>query len=193
MNRLEKFIKHNREQLDDMPVPENAWQQIEASLPLKNGKRIAMINLAKWSVAATLLVGVSIIALLVMHKKNTPENVIAKGNDTIVTDLNALTPEEAPEMNQFAKLINLKQEELKTLAKEQPILYQKFSKDITQLDSSYNSLKNKLSSSPNREMLIEAMIQNLQLQLNVLNQQLNIIQQIKQSKNNHHEKNKSII
>jgi hypothetical protein len=42
-------------------------------------------------------------------------------------------------------------------------------------------------------MLIEAMIQNLQLQLNVLNQQLNIIQQIKQSKNNNHEKNKSII
>jgi hypothetical protein len=193
MNRLEKFIKHNREQLDDMPVPENAWQQIEASLPSKNGKRIAMINLAKWSVAATLLVGISIIALLVMQKKNIPENVIAKGNDTIVNDLNALTPEEAPEMNQFAKLINLKQEELKTLAKEQPILYQKFSKDITQLDSSYNTLKNKLSSSPNREMLIEAMIQNLQLQLNVLNQQLNIIQQIKQSKNNNHEKNKSII
>jgi hypothetical protein len=152
-----------------------------------------MINLAKWSVAATLLVGISIIALLVMQKKNIPENVIAKGNDTIVTDLNALTPEEAPEMNQFAKLINLKQEELRTLAKEQPILYQKFSKDITQLDSSYNTLKNKLSSSPNREILIEAMIQNLQLQLNVLNQQLNIIQQIKQSKNNNHEKNKSII
>jgi hypothetical protein len=193
MNRLEKFIKHNREQLDDMLVPENAWQQIEASLPSKNGKRIAMINLAKWSVAATLLVGISIIALLVMQKKNIPENVIAKGNDTIVTDLNALTPEEAPEMNQFAKLINLKQEELRTLAKEQPILYQKFSKDITQLDSSYNTLKNKLSSSPNREILIEAMIQNLQLQLNVLNQQLNIIQQIKQSKNNNHEKNKSII
>jgi len=40
-----------------------------------------------------------------------------------------------------------------------------------------------------REMLIEAMIQNLQLQLNVLNQQLNIINQIKQSKSKNHEKN----
>jgi len=33
-------------------------------------------------------------------------------------------------------------------------------------------------------MLIEAMIQNLELQLNVLNQQLNIIKEIKQLKTN---------
>jgi hypothetical protein len=38
-------------------------------------------------------------------------------------------------------------------------------------------------------MLLEAMIQNLQLQLNVLNQQLNIIHQIKDSKKYSHEKN----
>jgi len=57
------------------------------------------------------------------------------------------------------------------------------------LDSSYNSLKNQLNATPNREMLLEAMIQNLQLQLNVLNQQLNIINQIKESKKYNHEKN----
>jgi hypothetical protein len=37
------------------------------------------------------------------------------------------------------------------------------------------------------------MIQNLQLQLNVLNQQLHIIQQIKSSKKEDHEKNKQTI
>ena len=67
------------------------------------------------------------------------------------------------------------------------------STDITQLDSSYKSLESQLSTTPNRELLIEAMIQNLQLQLNVLNQQLNIINQIKQSKSNSNEKNHRII
>ena len=98
-----------------------------------------------------------------------------------------------PEVNEFAKMIVLKQEELKQVSKEQPELYSKFTKDITQLDSSYNTLKNKLGVTPNREMLIEAMIQNLELQLNVLNQQLGIIHQIKQSKKYSHEKNTSFI
>jgi hypothetical protein len=56
------------------------------------------------------------------------------------------------------------------------------------LDSSYNTLKDQLSATPNREMLLEAMVQNLQLQLNVLNQQLNIIHQIKEQKKYNHAK-----
>ena len=91
-------------------------------------------------------------------------------------------------MYHFVKMIDTKQEELKALAKEQPELYREFTTAITQLDSSYNTLKSQLSSTPNTEMLLEAMIQNLQLQLNVLNQQLNIIHQIKESKKYSHEK-----
>ena len=90
-------------------------------------------------------------------------------------------------------MIASKQEELKVLGKEQPELYQQFINDITQLDSTYNNLKNQLNITPNRDMLLQAMIQNLQLQLNVLNQQLNIINEIKQSKKNSHEKNNKTI
>ena len=103
-------------------------------------------------------------------------------------DINKLAPEYALQMNQFVQLIGLKQDQLKTLAKEQPELYKKFTSAINQLDSSYNTLKNQLSSTPNRELLLGAMIQNLQLQLNVLNQQLNIINQIKESKKYNDEK-----
>jgi len=39
-----------------------------------------------------------------------------------------------------------------------------------------------LPSNPNREQLLEAMIQNLKLQTELLNQQLLIIQKIKQAK-----------
>ena len=93
-----------------------------------------------------------------------------------------------PEINQIVKMIGMKQEELKTLAAGQPELYRQFSNDLDQLDSSYNALKSELNETPNQELLLEAMIQNLQLQLNVLNQQLNIINQIKQSKKYSHEK-----
>jgi phage shock protein A len=87
----------------------------------------------------------------------------------------------------------LKQNELRQIEKDQPELYRQFVSDITQLDSSYNSLKKELPANPNREQLLEAMIQNLQLQTELLNQQLRIIKQIKQAKNKSHDNNSKTI
>jgi len=191
MSRLEKFINNNREEFDDMVPPEKLWQQVEAAIVKKGGKRFFITPLLKWSTAAAAVLLIVAGAVFISTKKQTPVGTVVVENTDTTSGANEFAPEDAPEMNQFAKLIAGKQQELKTLAKEQPVLYQTFSKDITQLDSSYNTLKSKLSSTPNRELLIEAMIQNLELQLNVLNQQLNIIHQIKQSKKYGHEKNKS--
>jgi len=66
-------------------------------------------------------------------------------------------------------------------------LYRQFAKDINQLDSAYRVLKITLTTNPNQEMLLEAMIRNLQFQSDLLNRQLLIIQEIKQ-KNKGYEK-----
>jgi phage shock protein A len=71
---------------------------------------------------------------------------------------------------------------LKAIKTDEPFLYKKFSFDIKRLDSTYTLLKQQLPVNPNKEELLEAMIYNLQLQIELLNQQLNIIQKIKQSK-----------
>jgi hypothetical protein len=92
------------------------------------------------------------------------------------------------EMYYYAKLIELKHDELKTLQKDEPLLYKKFSGDVNKLDSVYQSLKTQLPHNPNREQLIEAMIYNLKLQIGLLNKQLNIIKQIKHSKKSAYEK-----
>ncbi|MEJ7586412.1 MAG: hypothetical protein WKI04_02500 [Ferruginibacter sp.] len=190
MSRLEKFIKDNRGEFDDQLPSEKLWQKVEAAVTKESGKRFLLKPVLKWSMAAAVLIIVSGVLLVLINKKNPAATMSAKETPGS-TELKSFTPEEVPEMNQFARLIAGKQEEIKLIAKEQPELYNKFARDITQLDSSYNNLKNKLSVTPNREVLIEAMIQNLELQLSVLNQQLNIIQQIKQSKKNSHDKNKT--
>jgi hypothetical protein len=86
------------------------------------------------------------------------------------------------EMYYYAKLIELKHEELKTLEKDEPLLYRQFSGDVQKLDSVYHALKTQLPTNSNREQLIEAMISNLQLQIGLLNRQLDIIKQIKHTK-----------
>jgi septal ring factor EnvC (AmiA/AmiB activator) len=163
---------------------DKVWENIEASFSANKKTKFILRPVYKWSMAAAALLLVALTIYFAMPaKKSTPEAIASAEND-----INKLAPEYAGQMNQFVKMIGTKQEELKVIAKEQPELYQEFTTAINQLDSSYNSLKNQLSATPNREMLLEAMIQNLQLQLNVLNQQLNIINQIKQSKKDSHEK-----
>ena len=186
--KLEKFIGDNRKEFDDEVPSANVWQNIADGLAEKQQKKFILTPLYKWSIAASILVTAGLTIFLMLNNKKPTGNFTASVKTDSAANANNV-PENTPEVNEFAKLVMLKQEELKALAPEQPELYKKFTTDINQLDSSYKSLKSKLSATPNREMLIEAMIQNLQLQLNVLNQQLNIINQIKQSKKGNHEKN----
>jgi len=184
--KLEKFIGDHRNEFDDRIPSDKVWENLASGLvPQKpqQQKKSILRFLNKWSIAAAVLVSVGITTFLVMNTtKNNTVDVAGVTKIDTATDISAIAPEYAPEVNEFAKLVVLKQEELKALAPEQPELYRRFTTDINQLDSSYKSLKNQLGATPNREVLIEAMIQNLQLQLNVLNQQLSIINQIKQSK-----------
>lgn len=184
-NKLKKFIWDNRKAFDNETPSDKVWENIEASFSPKKKKKFILTPLYKWSMAAAAMLIIASGVYLIAIKKDVSVTTVAVNEP----DIKKLAPEEYATMSQFVKLIDIKQEELKTLAKEQPELYQKFTSAINQLDSSYNTLKNQLSATPNREMLLEAMIQNLQLQLNVLNQQLNIIHQIKESKKYSHEKN----
>ncbi len=188
-NNLKKFIRDNRKAFDEHIPAEKVWENIEASVTGSKKKEFIIRPLYKWSIAAAAMLIIGSVIFLQLDKASTATAVVA-GNDM---GFNKLPPEYASQMNLFVKMIDTRQEELKTIAKEQPELYQKFTSTINQLDSSYNTLKNQLSATPNQEMLLEVMIQNLQLQLNVLNQQLNIIHQIKEQKKVNHEKNDQAI
>jgi predicted negative regulator of RcsB-dependent stress response len=137
-----------------------------------------------------------------LPKQDSSSN-IAKSEPTVVTPVNPEQQNPATinngdnrsseiegnkEMYYYAKLIELKHEELKTLEKDEPLLYRQFAGDVQKLDSVYHSLKTQLPNNSNREQVIEAMITNLQLQIGLLNKQLDIIKQIKHSKKSAYEK-----
>jgi len=201
---LEQFIRDNRDQFDTDEPGEQVWEKLEKELTAKNqkdqqqtskGRKIIVFTIMRWSAAAAILIlaGIGIYSLL--GKRNTTGNDVAK--QTITRDtpavndpmLKAINPDYAREVSQFTQLIELKQTELKQMEKENPHLYKKFVTDINKLDSSYNALKRELPENPNREQLLEAMIENLRLQTEILNQQLSIINQIKASKSTNHDSN----
>lgn len=105
---------------------------------------------------------------------------------------NNSNPEMNAEMNEemyhYAKIVEIKHKELKTIEKDEPLLYRQFSTDVSKLDSVYHGLQHELPKNPNREQILEAMIQNLQLQMELLNHQLDIIKQINHSKKTAYDK-----
>jgi hypothetical protein len=120
-----------------------------------------------------------------------PERKVPEAQDQSVTNkTDNISPDNGDnkEMYYYAKLIELKHEELKTLEKDEPLLYRQFSGDVQKLDSVYHTLKTQLPNNSNREQVIEAMISNLQLQIGLLNKQLDIIKKIKHSKKSAYEK-----
>lgn len=193
MNKnLKDFANQNREGFDTENPPEEIWNKIENRLGLyENKPRVLSMNRYKWLAAAILIAILATVAVFYfkteIKPKETPELVQADKSDSIL--INEINPGYAKELYHFAKLIELKQQELKQVEKENPDLYKYFIADINNLDSSYKQLKMELPGNPNREQLIEAMMANLQVQMNMLNQQLQILQQIKQSKNNQNENN----
>lgn len=192
MSQLENFIRDHRDEFDGEEPSPRVWKDLQNQMqvqptPKKSGSgKLITMNILKWSAAAAILL---LAGLGVFHLINKPPAPgMAEMKPTREDLLQKINPTYAKEVYHFTQLIELKQEELKQIEKDNPELYQQFLGDISQLDSSYNLLKKELPSNPNREQLLEAMIDNLKMQTELLNQQLLIIQQIKQSKTKTHGK-----
>lgn len=197
-DNLERFVRDNREAFDDREPPGNLWQKIEQGLGKQepdqdklNGRlpfqqvyknsshakpsRLGGMQIGwpklDWRVAASIAVILLAGGFWYMNMRygvtQQPELVVA-------------SPAYAREVVQYTRLIDDKRAELKQMTEGNPALYQEFSTDLDRLERSYQSLKADLPQNPNQEVLIQAMIQNLQIQINLLNEQLRVIQRIKQ-------------
>lgn len=200
-NRLDDFIRNHREEFDaDEPSP-LVWNKIDQRLKGNEQKgKLVAFNWRRMMAAAAVLVILTVAAFYWMNNKQSKDPGIASNKpatqDAVNAEkelLNEINPAYAKEVYHFTQLIDIKQEELKQIEKENPQLYHQFLGEINKLDSSYNLLKKELPANPNREQLLEAMISNLQVQMDLLNQQLQIIQKIKQSKNKNNEVNSKTI
>lgn len=194
-NNLERFVRDNREAFDHMQPSPALWDKIGEAIgeQKKTTTRVVRMSWARWAVAATLFLALAgTLTYQLFWKPQTGNIPLANRNDTpasqIITPetvdpiVNQIDPQYAKLVSQFTEVIDAKQAELKQIEKDDPELYQKFAGDIQKLDSSYHVLRSTLNANPNTEQLLQAMISNLQMQIELLNQQLNIIQKVKQPK-----------
>jgi hypothetical protein len=190
---LKNFIDENRREFDNDLPSGSAWHQIERSIGAnKPVKHFSVRDIYKWTAAAAVFfITATCFYFLVIRKKD--DRVVkaetpAINNGRNSTDISRMAPEYAVEAKKIYQSIENQQQQLKAIAKEQPELYSQFSEDLATLDSSYRVLKTQAVQTPNREVVIRAMLQNLQLQAELLGKQLRILKEFKNTKTGKNEK-----
>ena len=193
-DRLERFVRDNREDFDRLEPDDSLWGRIESQLgavppevvtaSVKSAPRFRNWGRAyfDWRVAAGLLLALGISYLVYLNK----EYGVTRDPQVALN-----MPTYAREFTQYNEAIDQKHRELVRLTTNNPDLYKEFSADLDRLEKSYGNLRSELNKAPNQEALVQAMIQNLQWQIDLLNQQLTILQRIKQADKRH--ENKAII
>ena len=191
-DRLERFVRDNREDFDTLEPTDDLWGRLagnlgaepEPDVPLKKTTRSRRWGTLyfDWRIAAGLVLTLGISYLVYLNK----EFGVTRDPQVALT-----VPAYAREFTQYNQAIDEKRTELIRLTSDNPELYKEFATDLDRLEKSYKNLRSELPKAPNQEALIQAMIQNLQWQIDLLNQQLTILQRIKQADRRH--ENKTII
>ncbi len=167
-DKLEKYIKTHRSEMDDKIPGDDLWSKVEKDLfPKKRVKSMTLPN-TYWKAAAVLLLLVT--SWLVYEKVNhgfqdvsSPE--IVAGSKELMeaeTFYTTLIHQKRSEIDQWNNKFGYGNE---------------FKNEIDALDSMYVVLKNEMRNG-NKEEMADAMILNLQIRVEILNQQIKILESI---------------
>lgn len=174
MNRLEDFIKEHKEEFDTEIPSDRIWLSIEAKLQKKQKKLVWKPYLA----AASVMFFISFTWIIANHKLNA-------NSDYAKSEI----PLEVKEAQvQFSSLIEIKRNELNQYRKSNPDLVSEFEHQLVELQKNYALLLPQLKDENKKDIILQAVIENLQMQVDVLNQQIEIINQLKQQNTNETDK-----
>ncbi len=175
---LKVFIRENRASFDHATPPSDLWQRIADELDQRGQRRSKRVGVRKMWVAhvlkvaaVTLLIGTAGILVYFYGKRDA------------YADYSRINPGLAAEQQVYAQLVTQKKDSIAYIATSNPALYGEFSKVLGQMETNYDMLKQEFSKSPNKELTLEAMIRNLQAQIEVLSQQMEVLNYINGTKN----------
>lgn len=164
-DQLEDFIITNRKAFNNKEPNAELWAKIASKIKHKRIKKSTHLMVWLGGIAAVLTL--SAMALLYI-----PKFISADGSD------NHANAEMASKETHFRSLIIEKKDSLAIFASTNPDLYKRFTADLFKLDEEYTRLKDELQTTPNRPIILQAMIKNREIQLKLLKQQLQIIYQV---------------
>ncbi|MTI30436.1 hypothetical protein [Xanthovirga aplysinae] len=178
MDELEKFIRIHQEDLNDKVPKDENWKRIQENLEVKKKEKKRKLDYNNlWKAASITLF--CICAYLLLERKDSTTTI---GGKEIVSENKAVQELKKTEAY-YVQLISSREKEVGRYSIQDKQLVMNFQKDIEILDNRYLQLKEELQEEKTRKV-IDAMVQNMQLRLEILNQQLQILENVQNEKTN---------
>lgn len=185
---LKRFIEQHRDDFD-IETPDKTLRERLAGKINLQGSKPPVKRMPVWvnyAAAACGLIFISYTALKIsetLPRKTDTTDMMASAHQFQPDPLlQGIDPGSALVMQRMAREASQRESGIALLQKDDPELYHRFLSDLAELDSVYHSLREMLTRTPNHQQLIEAMEENLQMRLLLLERQNQIIQDIKRNK-----------
>ena len=166
-DRIERFVRQSRGQFDDQEPDAKLWDKISKGIQLSSQGKMRQLV---WWRAAAVLFFVFTMGLLI--KNNLPYTDFVSNDDSQFAQTETFYSEQIKDKEQLIQVYLV----------DYPTLGAEFKSDLEQLDDNYLLLKEEYKSN-NSEIILDALIINLQSRIDLLNKQLNIIRSINQQEN----------
>ncbi len=166
-DRLEKFVQEHNEEFDIYSPPAGTWNNIERKL--KKKKNPVIRPYWAWA-AAVLLIAVSFAWF--NNRQATSHPVLQEIQ--VVT----LNPELVNAEVYYASIVETQHQEIAQLGKGYPDVCNDLDKELRSMDTLYGQLKNEYQVSGGNEAVMQAMVENLQARVQLMNQQLQLLKSI---------------
>ncbi|MEM1135957.1 MAG: hypothetical protein AAGI07_08960 [Bacteroidota bacterium] len=191
------YIENNKEQFNHLEVREKLWLNINDELENKN--KVTALYTEKpnfkdkkdpklipitylWRLAAAFivfLIAVVWIQFKLLYQNNESQNTgLANVEDRNAT-LQDINPELSDAESYYEAIIAIKQDEIMQYNLVELGLNEEFKYDLEHLDSAYIEIKAELLNGVENDYIVKALIDNLQLRMEILNRQLEILNNIK--------------
>lgn len=169
-DKLESFVKTNKENFDALAPKDSMWEGIEQDLDASTKQHTKIIF---WRAAAILMFVISIGLTFYANRESILQSKGALGKNS---EFNATE-------KYYASIISERQDFIKSVAFLYPDVETDFESDWAELDSNYAQLKKEYNQNQSEEVL-HALIQNLQARVNLLNKQVEVLNTMKSEDNN---------
>jgi len=175
-DRLEDFVRQNREQFDLREPDPSIWLKINpANSRMKERRSMRWLRVAA--------------AVAIIFAGSTAGIYFLTGEKTETDHYSKLYREIQETEQYYSQMVNQRYEELKPFLASDPVAEEMLNMDMEELDEVYRELKKDLKDNASNPEVIEAMILNYRVKLEILEDLLN---QLKEKENQDYEKDESV-
>lgn len=209
-NEFEKYLQQNRDLFEKGSPSPRVWEKLQRDLieHQAHKHRVIWMRRIAWSIAACILLAIGATLFIFKNKDQASKNKnqvnqglvvhYAKPDDRIdqqkilaekIAQDSALKIKMAgvtdfktqQSLYFYTHWIETRQKEMATLRQVDPELYARSQKVLTDLNQVYSRLQKQLPGSPDQQKVLQALIQNLKMQEQILSNQLQLLEELQNS------------